>query len=178
MNSLVALPTAFAMDHGSEYQKYINEGIESGYRLSWVSHVIPFLVTLFFCSIGVALYQWIPIVGIVVCAFFLILFVSGVLSRRSVNLYFNEHGIWVRSGILPWTKGVNGVQWRDIDDAVYYTGFIAWAFNSYRIRVGHRFTKGSEIFLWSVADGRKFVEEVNRRMIERQRSQAIDSVAE
>jgi len=161
------------MDEGTEHRQYFDEGIEHAYRLSWTSYVLPVVITLVFWSISIALYHVQPWVGIGIFVFFLLLLVVAFLSRRVVRLYANDHGIWVRSGFLPWTRGVSGVQWRDVEDAVYFTGFLAWAFNSYRIRVGHRFTKSSEIVLNSVANGRRFVEDVNRRMIEYQREQAV-----
>jgi len=162
------------MDQGTEYQQYLNDGIENAYRLSWTAYVWPVILVLFCWAVAVPLYQWKPWVGAVFFLFWLLILVSGFLSRRAIKLYFNDHGVWVRSGFLPWTRGVSGVQWRDIDDATFFTGFLAWAFNSYRIRVGHRFTKTSEIVIASVANGRKFVEAVNRELIERQRSGRIE----
>jgi hypothetical protein len=70
-------------------------------------------------------------------------------------------------GILPWNKGVAGVKWRDVEDAVFYTGFLSWAFNSHSLRVGHRFTKASEIFLGNVRHGRQAVEHINELHRER-----------
>lgn len=166
------------MEQGTEHQHYLNDGIENAYRLSWTAYVWPVVIVLFFWSIALALYQWKPWVGVAFFLFWLLILISGFLSRRAIRLYTNDHGVWVRSGFLPWTKGVSGVQWRDIDDAVYFTGFLAWAFNSYRIRVGHRFTRTSEIVIGSVADGRKFVEAVNRELIERHRRASIERAGE
>jgi hypothetical protein len=76
-------------------------------------------------------------------------------------LYTDAHGVWVYSGILPWSKGVTGVKWRDLEDAVYMTNFSSWALRSYKVRVGHRFTKTSEIVLTHIARGNIAVEQIN-----------------
>ena len=83
------------------------------------------------------------------------------LLVRSVQLYYDDVGVWVHSGVLPWKKGVSGVKWRDMDDATYVNGFVSWATRSYTVRIGHRFTKGSEIVLHNIARGRQAVETVN-----------------
>lgn len=72
---------------------------------------------------------------------------------RSVRFYYNDLGVWAASGILPWNKGVVGVKWRDMDEAVYYQSLFSWLSKSYSIRVGHRFTKNSEIVLTHIARG-------------------------
>nr|UVN18284.1 hypothetical protein pPsy0462c_00025 [Pseudomonas syringae] len=53
------------------------------------------------------------------------------------------------------------VKWRDIEDAMYYTGFFSWMFRSYTVRIGHRFTKTSEIFVYHLAQGHNAVEHIN-----------------
>lgn len=63
------------------------------------------------------------------------------LSRKSWIAYI----IWVYSGVLPWSKGVAGIKWRDLDEAVYFQGPVSGALRSYCLRIGHRFTKSSEI---------------------------------
>ncbi len=70
---------------------------------------------------------------------------------RSVQLYYDDVGVWVYSGILPWKKGVAGVKWRDMDEAIFEQGFWSWVTRSYTIRIGHRFTKSSEIRLTNIA---------------------------
>jgi hypothetical protein len=70
-------------------------------------------------------------------------------------------GVWVYSGIFPWSKGSFGVKWRDIDSASFKTGFFSWALRTYDIRVGHRFTKDSEIVLSSVYKGQEAVVHIN-----------------
>ena len=68
-----------------------------------------------------------------------------IAELRSHRLYFDDVGVWVHAGILPWRKGISGVKWRDLDEAVYQQSFWSWLLRSYTVRIGHRFTKTSEI---------------------------------
>ena len=85
------------------------------------------------------------------------------LLLRSVQLYYDDVGVWVFSGILPWKKGVAGVKWRDMDEATFEQGFWSWISRSYTIRIGHRFTKASEIRLTDIAGGKDAVATLNTR---------------
>jgi len=80
---------------------------------------------------------------------------------KSVYVYTDHAGVWLYSGILPWNRGINGVKWRDLEEASYYTGFLSWLFKSYTIHVGHRFTKTSEIIVHNLNRGNKAVEDIN-----------------
>lgn len=53
------------------------------------------------------------------------------------------------------------MKWRDIEDTVYYPGFVSWLFRSCTVRIGHRFTKTSEIFVYHLAQGNKVVGKIN-----------------
>jgi hypothetical protein len=54
-----------------------------------------------------------------------------------------------------------GVKWRDVEDAVYFPNFLSWLLKSYTVRIGHRFTKSSEIVLPHIAYGHKAVMHIN-----------------
>ncbi|HBZ8015025.1 TPA: hypothetical protein MM158_005257 [Klebsiella pneumoniae] len=147
------------------------------YRLSWMAYVKPVFTTCVLIAgcAGMIRAQtsvdsrltsvlnntglwFIPYALIVL---FLILFVLRLIYLTKVRLYLNENGVYVRRGIFPWTKGVYGTAWRDIADANYYTGFIPWLTKSYRVRVGHRFTKTSEIIVPNVSRGNEAVMKIN-----------------
>jgi hypothetical protein len=130
----------------------------TAFGLSWVAYVRPVLVLLLTLSLA-ALFP--TVVRFLLSALALAWFAYLVIDARNVRLFLDDHGIWVRSGILPWNRGVSGVKWRDLDEATYYTGFISWAAKSYRVRIGHRFTKSSEIFIAHVRDGNRAVEMIN-----------------
>jgi hypothetical protein len=82
------------------------------------------------------------------------------------RLYYNEMGVWLYSGILPWNKGVRGVKWRDLDDATYTRSMGSWLLKSYSIRIGHRFTRSNELVLTGIAHGDKAVMTINQKLQE------------
>jgi len=96
------------------------------------------------------------------------------LLVRSVQLYMDDLGVWVQAGVLPWKQGISGVKWRDMDEATFVNGFRSWATRSYTIRIGHRFTKDSEIVLTNIAHGKQAVARVNARHQGAIRSGAVD----
>jgi len=82
-------------------------------------------------------------------------------DTSSYILYYDTEGIWYFSGVLPWTKGVRGVRWRDLDNATCRIGAISWFTNSYDVRINHRYTKENEIYLSDMWKGNKIVEIIN-----------------
>ena len=145
------------------------------YRLSWLAYVgvtIKLLAMVGVC-IGIG---WLALnksdtdqaqlIGIGVSVVFLIVaiarFVYKVLYLKSFYLYIDNVGVWLYQGTFPWSRGCRGVKWRDIEDAKYITGFFIWLFCSYSVRIGHRFTETSEIFVTHLARGNKAVEHINQ----------------
>ena len=129
---------------------------------SWTAYVGLALAGFVLFTIGVlmVLAEWF-------IAGFIVLMLAGlflgyrVLELRSYRLYHDDIGVWVYSGILPWRKGVSGVKWRDMDEAVYFQTLWSWLFKSYSLRIGHRFTKTSEINLSHIARGHEAVLKIN-----------------
>lgn len=79
----------------------------------------------------------------------------------SYELYCDEQGVWVYSGVLPWARGSNGVRWRDLDQACFYPNLFSWVFRSYRLNLRHRYTKTSEIWLSHMSRGDRAVAAIN-----------------
>ena len=142
---------------------------------SWLAYTgIAMLALLLF---GVALplaARWNEIAAAAVLVVSALLVGYRFLMVRSVQLYYDDVGVWVYSGVLPWKKGVTGVKWRDIDEATFVNGFVSWATRSYTVRIGHRFTQDSEIVLHHIAGGRQAVAEVNAVHQEMIRSGAVE----
>ena len=113
------------------------------------------------------------IAGFIVSLLSLAYIVYQVLLIKSYHLYFNDAGVWVFSGVLPWNKGVAGVKWRDLDEAVYFQSMGSWLFKSYSIRIGHRFTKSSEVLLTHWARGHEAVMTINEQHQELVRAGAL-----
>ncbi|MEW9572775.1 hypothetical protein ABQJ54_13535 [Rhodanobacter sp. Si-c] len=136
-------------------------GIGQRYTVSWVAYVRPAIVFLIMFGIGYVLIDVNGWLGGIFMAFGLGLLIVQVLTIHSVALYTDDQGVWVYSGIFPWSKGTSGVKWRDVEDAVYFPNFLGWLLKSYTVRIGHRFTKSSEIVLPHIARGHDAVMHIN-----------------
>jgi hypothetical protein len=154
------------------------------FRLSWVAYareVFAVIVRLLILGVGSTLVTYVlarggvPMskmewVAPVAVALVFVWTVYSIALTRSVRLYTDENGVWLYSGILPWQKGVAGVQWRDLGQAGFRQGFSAWALRSYHITVSHRFTTGSELNIKHVRYGNLAVQHINQIMAQLQGS--------
>jgi hypothetical protein len=131
---------------------------------SWLAYagVLALAIVLFGVLLPLA-FLWHELAALGVLILSALLVAYEFLLVRSVQLYMDELGVWVHSGVLPWKTGVSGVKWRDMDEASFVNGFKSWATRSYTVRIGHRFTKGSEIVLTNIARGKEAVAIVNAR---------------
>lgn len=136
-----------------------SDGIYRIYTLSWLAYIKP--VIIFLILVLIAFWFKTLSMRITITSIALVLLIYQIAFRHSIILYTDDDGVWVQRGIFPWNKGAYGVKWRDIDEAVFFTGFISWAFKSYAIRVGHRYTKDSELYLKHVRLGNEAVEHIN-----------------
>lgn len=138
---------------------------ECVYHVSWVAYIRPVLTFIVVSLVIIAFLSRrdneLNTVMYLLVAFSASLMVMRLIYLKTMRLVINDDGIYLFSGIFPWTKGMTGTLWRDVAEAVYYTGFISWAFNSYRICVRHRFTKTSELVIPSVKNGNKAAMEIN-----------------
>ncbi|UGQ46546.1 hypothetical protein [Massilia endophytica] len=132
-------------------------------RKAWTAYIgisLFALLMLFLLRAAFLYSEWLAAAVLLVSAAIVI---YRVMVLRSVQLYYDDVGVWLYSGILPWARGVQGVKWRDMDEATFVQSFWSWLFRSYTIRIGHRFTKSSEIVLTHMARGKDAVGLVNTR---------------
>ncbi len=142
---------------------------------SWTAYIGIFLVALVLFGLllpGAFLVN--ELLALAVLAGSAVIVTYQVLLIRSHRLYYDDVGVWMYSGILPWKKGVAGVKWRDMDEATFVPAFWSWLFKSYSIRVGHRFTKSSELLMTDMGGGREAVQTLNAYHQELIRSNKID----
>jgi hypothetical protein len=133
-------------------------------RKSWLAYLGAILAVgiLLIISIpAIAVFSWPVAIG--TGAIMVAYLAYQLLLIRSVKLYVDQDGVWVYSGVLPWRRGVAGVKWRDIDEAVYSQGLVAWMTRAYKLRIGHRFTKSSELVLTVMSHGDQAAMEINAR---------------
>lgn len=141
---------------------------------SWTAYISTVLLIVVTAVAAAALsLLWLPLAGLVLLVPMLLLIVYRIMLIRSYRLYYDDIGVWAYSGVLPWNKGVSGVKWRDMDEATFQPGFWSWLFKSYSIRIGHRFTKSSEIFLTGMARGKDAAATLNGRLQDMIRNGAI-----
>lgn len=131
---------------------------------SWLAYagVLALAIVLFGVLLPLA-FLWHEMAALAVLLLSALIVGYQFLLVRSVQLYMDDLGVWVHAGVLPWKKGVSGVKWRDMDEATFINGFSSWATRSYTVRIGHRFTKDSEIVLTKIARGKEAVATVNAR---------------
>ena len=142
---------------------------------SWLAYAGTFVLALILIGVFVLTFTFTnEIAAGVVMVVSTILVGYRFLMLRSVQLYYDDVGVWVYSGVLPWKKGVTGVKWRDMEDATFVQGFWSWATRSYTVRIGHRFTKSSEIVLTNISNGKNAVGTLNARQQDMIRAGAID----
>ena len=159
----------------NEFQLGDSGAVVSGpYGVSWLAYVVPTLIMLVLVGAGgFAIYHNLY-VGMAIIGVTLVVYVYHFMMKRSVRLYADEMGVWLFRGILPWAKGVSGVKWRDLDEAIFYQTFFGWVFKSYSLRIGHRFTRGSEILASGIFRGDKAVREINQYHMELIRRGMVD----
>ena len=131
-------------------------------RKAWTAYIGTGFLALLLLLIVVPI-AWNASAGAGVIALLIVaaLIAYRIMTIRSCHLYRDDVGVWVYSGVLPWNSGVRGVKWRDLDEAVYFQTMWSWVFKSYSLRIGHRFTKSSEILLSHIAHGDKCVMDIN-----------------
>ena len=142
---------------------------------SWLAYVgLALLAALLFFGLLPLAFLWNQAAAAAVLAGSALLVGYRFLLVRSVQLYYDDVGVWLYSGVLPWKKGVSGVKWRDMDEATFVNGFWSWATRSYTVRIRHRFTKDSEIVLTNIARGKDAVATINARLQELIRANALN----
>ena len=136
--------------------------IHARYRISWTAYIGMFLLLLLGLAAGLAVYEYLhPLTGLAICSLVALFFLHRVLMMYSVMLYIDDDGVWVYQGVFPWSRGSNGVKWRDLEEAVYFPNFFSWMFRSYTVRLTQRFTHEGQILLRNIYRGHTAVETIN-----------------
>jgi hypothetical protein len=130
---------------------------------SWTAYLRIFILAFLFSFIALfaLIIHW--LIGLLILLIIFLIVVYKIMEIRSYKLYYDDLGVWLYYGILPWAKGVTGVKWRDLDEAVFVPSFGGWLFKSYSIRLTHRYTKTNEIFITDIANGKQCIIQINSR---------------
>lgn len=133
-------------------------------RKAWTAYAtLGFILLIIVSLVEPFMRMWSSFAGHVFVSVSLTIAAYQATLIRSCRLYYDDDGIWLYYGVFPWQKGITGVKWRDLDEAVFTAGFFSWLFRSYTIRIGHRFTKSSEIHISYMTQGREVVGQINAK---------------
>jgi hypothetical protein len=106
-------------------------------RKSWTAYVSVCVAFFVLGVIVIPICLWFSkTAGVIAGLLILVALAYRIAELRAFHLYWTDAGVWAYTGILPWSRGVRGVKWRDIDDATYTRGMLSWMLRSYSIRVG------------------------------------------
>ena len=140
-------------------------------KVSWTRYLRILAIYLFIAYI-LALILPTKAMGAIatVYIFFFLLFVGHCFSIRSFLVLASDDGVWIQYGIVPWRKGSYFIRWDNLESAYYYTGFINWVTNSYKIILKHKYTNSSNIVAGSIWRGRRVCEIINSEISKRRRT--------
>jgi len=154
------------------------------WRISWMGYIWPIVNHLisaviigivFFLVVGLIdatidlADQTIKTLLFCVIALIVARLIINLLVVRSTLLYYDNEGIWLYSGIFPWSKGVQGMQWANIESVYYRKGFLSWLFKSYDVCITQKFTQGNTLYVSAMDDGEKITTHLNQELMERQK---------
>ena len=141
---------------------------------SWTAYVSTFVIAvlLFFAALPLA-FKYNARAAFVVLIGSALIVGYRLLTIRSYQLYYDEAGVWLASGILPWKKKLTGVPWRDLGQASHETNFWSWLFRSYTVRISLRGTRQTVIHASGMARGKQAVDAINIRLRELLDSRAV-----
>jgi hypothetical protein len=131
---------------------------------SWVAYLGLILLAVVLFGLVPFAFMWNEIVAAIVLVAAALIVTYRFFQIRNVQIYIDDVGTWVSRGVLPWQKGITGVKWRDMDEAIFHQNFWTWITRSNTIRVGHRFTKSNEIVETHIGGGQNTVARINGRL--------------
>jgi len=135
-------------------------------RKSWTAYVGIAIRLLLLLGLGFTAVYWQPTYWEITALILLtgLLFIGYQIALlRSYRLYYDEAGVWIYSGVLPWKRGIAGVKWRDLDEAIFVNSFWSWLSGAYTVQLRHRFTKAIEISEGNMARGKQAVVTINQQ---------------
>ncbi len=135
--------------------------MKSEYKLSWVCYLQQVIIYLIVLLVILSLKSWLGVFSSILALIWTIWVFVQILENLKTKFIIDDEGVWISSGLFPWNKGIYGLGWRDISDAVYKTGFFSWVLKSYTITIRHRYTKSNHLVFEKVAKGDLMVGRIN-----------------
>jgi len=152
------------MDQGNNVVKLDGFDFKSLGKKSWTAYVKIF----FWCTVLLVIcvpmvWSFSKLFGAIVLFIVLSVGVYKALVLKSYELHVDEDGVWIYSGVLPWTQGAVGVKWRDLGEVLTSRSFGSWVSKSCSIYLGHRFKESDAVFVEHWDMGQEAAAEIYRR---------------
>ena len=133
-------------------------------KKSWTAYV----KIIFWCTVLLAIcvpvvWSFSKLFGAIVFSIVLVIGVYKVLVLKSYELHVDGDGIWIYSGVLPWSKGAEGIKWRDLGEVLTSRSFGSWVSKSCSIYLGHRFKESDAVIVEHWDMGQDAAAEIHRR---------------
>lgn len=141
---------------------------------SWTAYAgtLVIAVLLFFAALPLA-FRYNTRAALVVLIGSALIIGYRVMTIRSVQLYYDEAGVWLAAGILPWKKKLTGIAWRELQQASHDSTFWSWLCRSYTVRVQPRSSGQEPIVASGMGHGKAAAEAINIRLQELLQSRAL-----
>ncbi|KAB8041188.1 hypothetical protein [Janthinobacterium aquaticum] len=141
---------------------------------SWTAYAgtLVIAVLLFFAALPLA-FRYNTRAALVVLVGSALIIGYRVMTTRSVQLYYDEAGVWLAAGILPWKKKLTGIAWRDLQQAEHDSTFWSWLCRSYTVRVQPHGARQTAIVATGMAHGKAAADAINIRLQELIQSRAL-----
>lgn len=137
------------------------------HEIAWTAYIKPtvflggwLLMAWIFKSFGTAFAVAFGAIGV-------LRYVVAIWWRATAWVEMDEDGVWLVSGVFPWTRGMNGIRWREIGIALYRLGLFSWVFGAFTIHVKNRFDANLGLLVHHVRRGDEFISLVNAVLADR-----------
>lgn len=117
---------------------------KSAYITLTMSNLIALAAACILAAGANAIFGKIPLVAFgAVLIFGITRFAYQFTLLRVRVLYLDDRGLWMKEGILPWRKGIYGLEWRDFGDVSFHNdGIWNWIFKTGTIAAFNRYKNG------------------------------------
>ena len=140
------------------------------FLLSWIAYVRPLVLFAVLSAIGLLVSQSAKTANIILIGY-AILFIGiakviyDIAWRRRFRFFYDEDGVWLSRGLLPWRRK-SGLAWLEIDDIACQAGSLSWLTKSYGVFVSNRFSQSRQLHIRHIKHGDQAVEAISEKLAE------------
>lgn len=130
------------------------------YRKSWVTMVIPVIISL--VSIAIIFATPTSQGFFVPFSILLLICIIYMIQLRYFRIELTDEGVWRFQGIFPWNKKKEFSSWASTSYAEIENNFSSWLLKSYKVKIDISDTYSN------VHNGKQLVNQINRIIAEKQ----------